>query len=83
MIKHYLKSTILTLSLAATSSSIFAQSPGTHGIEANFGLREYIGDMGSSLMFASKPIYQGGGLAFTYYINPSIDAVANLYFCEI
>lgn len=83
MIKHYLKSTILTLSLAATSSSIFAQSPGTHGIEANFGLREYIGDMGSSLMFASKPIYQGGGLAFTYYINPSIDAVANLSFGEI
>jgi OOP family OmpA-OmpF porin len=78
MIKNYLKTTLLSACALATASTTWAQAPGTHSLEASFGLREYLGDMGSSLFFARKPIYQGGGLTFAYYLSPSIDATASL-----
>ncbi|MBM3921110.1 MAG: hypothetical protein FJ347_07795 [Sphingomonadales bacterium] len=46
-------------------------------VEANFGLREYLGDQGSSLFFAKKPDYQGAGINFGYYLNPMFDGVVN------
>ncbi|MDG1720068.1 MAG: thrombospondin type 3 repeat-containing protein, partial [Bacteroidia bacterium] len=47
------------------------------GFEVNGGLREYHGDLGSSLYFKNSPDYQGVGGAFGMYINPSFDI--NIY----
>ena len=47
------------------------------GFEVNGGLREYHGDMGSSLYFKNSPDYQGVGGAFGMYINSSFDV--NIY----
>ncbi|MCH1473583.1 MAG: hypothetical protein L7V85_06690, partial [Bacteroidia bacterium] len=47
------------------------------GIEVNGGLREYHGDLGSSLYFKNSPDYQGVGGAFGMYINSSFDV--NIY----
>ena len=47
------------------------------GIEINGGLREYHGDLGSSLYFKNSPDYQGVGGAFGMYINSSFDV--NIY----
>lgn len=46
-------------------------------VEANVGLREYLGDQGSSLFFAKKPDYQGAGINFGYYLSPTFDGVVN------
>lgn len=81
--KNYIKASLIATASILSFGDGMAQSPGTHGIEVHGGIREYIGDMGSSLMFARAPKYQGGGLAFTYYISPSIDAVANFSFGEV
>ena len=81
--KNYIKASLIATASILSFGDGMAQSPGTHGIEVHGGIREYIGDMGSSLMFARAPKYQGGGLAFTYYISPSIDAVANISFGEV
>lgn len=81
--KNYIKASLIATASFLSFGDVMAQSPGTHGIEVHGGIREYIGDMGSSLMFARAPKYQGGGLAFTYYISPSIDAVANISFGEV
>ena len=83
MMKNYIKASLIATASILSFGDGMAQSPGTHGIEVHGGIREYIGDMGSSLMFARAPKYQGGGLAFTYYISPSIDAVANISFGEV
>ena len=83
MTKHYLKHLFIASAALITGAQTFAQSPGSHSIELSGGLREYIGDVGSSLLFSKAPTYQGGGLAFAYYINPSIDAVTNLSFGEV
>lgn len=83
MMKNYIKASLIATASFLSFGDVMAQSPGTHGIEVHGGIREYIGDMGSSLMFARAPKYQGGGLAFTYYISPSIDAVANISFGEV
>ena len=83
MTKHYLKHLFIASAALLSGSQAIAQSPGSNSIELNGGLREYIGDLGSSLLFAKSPIYQGGGLAFTYYISPSIDAVTNVSFGEV
>jgi outer membrane protein OmpA-like peptidoglycan-associated protein len=83
MMKNYIKASLIATASLLSFGNGMAQSPGTHGIEIHGGIREYLGDMGSSLMFARAPKYQGGGIAFTYYINPSIDAVANLSFGEV
>jgi outer membrane protein OmpA-like peptidoglycan-associated protein len=83
MTKHYLKHLFIASAALLSGSQAIAQSPGSHSIELSGGLREYIGDLGSSLLFAKSPIYQGGGLAFAYYLNPSIDAVANVSFGEV
>lgn len=47
-----------------------------YGIELNGGLREYAGDRGSTMYFASSQSfnYQAVGFGFNYYINPSFDA---------
>ena len=47
------------------------------GFEVNGGLREYHGDLGSSLYFKNSPDYQGIGGAFGMYINSSFDV--NIY----
>ena len=47
------------------------------GIEANGGIREYHGDMGSALYLKQSPDYQAAGGAFGIYLNPSFDA--NIY----
>lgn len=83
MTKNYLKHLFIASAAVLMGGSSLAQSPGSHSIEINGGLREYLGDLGSSLLFAKSPIYQGGGMAFTYYLSPSIDAVANMSFGEV
>ena len=80
---HYLKKSILALSLLASALPVSAQLPGTHTLEVNGGLREYSGDLGSSIGFQRKPDYQGGGLSFGYYINPKVDGVFNFSFGDV
>lgn len=76
MNKHLLTtlfaSMILIFDVSAQSSDF------KYGIELNGGLREYNGDRGSTMYFASKQSfnYQAIGLGFNYYINPSFDATA-------
>ncbi len=82
MMKHYLKHSFIAC-LSMISVSGYSQAPGTHSIELNGGLREYLGDMGTSLFFSKAPNYQGGGAAFAYYVSPSIDAVVNLSAGEV
>jgi len=76
MIKNLHKITLLILLLSST----FVQAQTAYkkfGIEINGGLREYHGDLGSSLYFKNSPDYQGVGGAFGMYINPSFDV--NIY----
>jgi outer membrane protein OmpA-like peptidoglycan-associated protein len=49
-----------------------------YGVELNGGLREYNGDRGSTMYFATKQSfnYQAVGFGFSYYLNPSFDATA-------
>lgn len=84
MIKKYLGKSLLTLSLVSATLAVQAQTADAPlCIEGNFGLREYLGDQGSSLFFQRKPDYQGGGLNFGYYINPLFDGVANVSFGDV
>lgn len=78
MHKNYLKAIFLPAIISLFAGNLSAQGNGSHGIEANFGLREYLGDMGTSLLFAQKPIYQGGGITYTHNISPSFDGVVNI-----
>lgn len=60
------------------STSVVAQNNAHNwGIEVNGGIMEYQGDLGSALFFATKPNYQGMGLSFGRYINPTFDAIFN------
>lgn len=77
MHKNYLKAIFLPAIISLFAGNLSAQGNGSHGIEANFGLREYLGDMGTSLLFAQKPIYQGGGITYTHNISPTFDGVVN------
>ncbi len=77
MHKNYLKAIFLPALVSLFSGNALAQANGAHGIEVNFGLREYIGDDGSSLLFNRKPIYQGGGITYTHNLNSSLDGVVN------
>ena len=83
MNKNYLKHLFTCTITGLFAAGTMAQSTGSYGIEFNGGMREYIGDLGSSLFFNRAPIYQGGGAAFTYSLSPSIDAVANVSFGEV
>ncbi len=78
MHKNYLKALFLPALVSLFSGNANAQANGAHGIELNFGLREYLGDDGSSLLFNRKPIYQGGGITYTHNISSSLDAVVAL-----
>jgi outer membrane protein OmpA-like peptidoglycan-associated protein len=78
MHKNYLKSIFLPAIISLFVGNLSAQGQGSMGVEVNGGYREYLGDMGSSLFFTTKPIYQGGGATFTYGISPSFDGVANI-----
>lgn len=78
MHKNYLKSIFLPAIISLFVGNLSAQGQGSMGVEVNGGYREYLGDMGSSLFFSTKPIYQGGGATFTYGISPSFDGVVNL-----
>lgn len=70
--------TLLSLIFLAGVGSAFSQDQnGKMCVEANVGFREYLGDLGSSLFFARKPIHQGAGINFGYNINPLLDAVVN------
>jgi outer membrane protein OmpA-like peptidoglycan-associated protein len=76
MIKNYLKGLLVSgvaLLSAAQGTAQTVYKP--MGIEINAGWREYLGDLGSSLFFARKPIYNGIGAQFGYYISPSFDAI--------
>ncbi len=84
MIKNYLTKALLSLLLISGIGSVSAQNQnGKMCVEANVGLREYLGDLGSSLFFQRKPTYQGGGINFGYQINPLFDAVANVSFGDV
>ena len=68
MNKNLLKS--LTALFIFSSVLVNAQtSYKKFGIEVNGGLREYHGDLGSSLYFKNSPDYQGVGGAFGMYLN--------------
>ena len=65
MINKYLGNFLLAVSfLGATAVTKGQTAEAPMAAEVNFGLREYLGDQGSSLFFQRKPDYQGGGLNF-------------------
>lgn len=75
---------LLCLIFLSSIVSVSAQNQnGKMCIEGNVGLREYLGDLGSSLFFQNKPTYQGGGLNFGYNVNPLFDAVVNVTFGDV
>jgi outer membrane protein OmpA-like peptidoglycan-associated protein len=45
------------------------------GVEISGGIREYGGDRGTRYFLAERPDYQAIGGSFSYYVNPSFDAV--------
>ena len=76
MNKNLLKSSLFLLIF----SSFFVNAQTSYkkfGFEVNGGLREYHGDLGSSLYFKNSPDYQGIGGAFGMYVNSSFDV--NIY----
>lgn len=84
MIKDYLAKALLSLILIFGISNAKSQNQdGNMCIEANFGLREYLGDQGSSLFFQRAPIYQGGGINFGYNLNAWLDGVFNFSFGDV
>ncbi|MFY0645094.1 MAG: OmpA family protein [Bacteroidia bacterium] len=74
MNKHLLTTLIASIFLMLDVSA--QSSDFKYGIELNGGLREYNGDRGSTMYFASGQSfnYQAMGLGFNYYLNPSFDA---------
>ena len=71
MIKGKLLFTILAI---MSVHQAFSQSAEKRlGIELSGGLNEYHGDLGSAILFAKKPNYQGMGYGLSYYLNPNID----------
>lgn len=79
MIKNYLAKALLFLVVILGTSNANSQNQnGNMCIEANFGVREYLGDQGSSLFFQRAPIYQGAGINFGYNLNPWLDGVFNV-----
>lgn len=84
MIKNYLLKSLGALMMIPAIGSLNAQSTyGNMSIEANVGLREYLGDHGSALFFQRKPDYQGGGINFGYALNPAFDGVFNFTFGDV
>ena len=78
MIKDYLAKALLSLVILFGIGNVQSQNQnGKMCIEANVGIREYLGDQGSSLFLQRAPIYQGAGLNFGYNLNPFLDGVFN------
>jgi len=83
MQKNYFKSIAFAAIACLIATPAQAQSPGTHSLELSGGIREYMGDLGSSVGFARRPDYQGGQVNFGYYVSPALDLVTNFSFGEI
>ncbi|MCX6176498.1 MAG: DUF6089 family protein [Bacteroidetes bacterium] len=83
MQKNYFKSIAFAAIACLIVTPAQAQSPGTHSLELSGGIREYMGDLGSSVGFARRPDYQGGQVNFGYYVSPALDLVTNFSFGEI
>ncbi|PHX93091.1 MAG: hypothetical protein CK532_00045 [Flavobacteriales bacterium] len=83
MHKNYFKSTFFAITVSLFTAPLTAQSPGTHSLEFSGGIREYLGDMGSSIGFSKRPDYQGGQINFAYYLNPALDMVGNFSFGDL
>ena len=83
MQKNYFKSIAFAAIACLIAAPAQAQSPGTHSLELSGGIREYMGDLGSSVGFARRPDYQGGQVNFGYYVSPALDLVTNFSFGEI
>ena len=83
MQKNYFKSIAFAAIACLIATPAQAQSPGTHSLELSGGIREYMGDLGSSMGFARRPDYQGGQVNFGYYVSPALDLVTNFSFGEI
>lgn len=76
MIKKYLGKLTSFIVLVGASLGANAQnSAKPFGVELNAGFREYLGDLGSSVFFQRKPIYNGVGGTFSYYLSPWFDVV--------
>lgn len=77
MIKKYLSKSFFYLAVLFAFSQATAQnSAHKMGVEVNAGLREYLGDLGSSLFFQKKPIYWGAGVNFGRSLTKYLDAYA-------
>jgi outer membrane protein OmpA-like peptidoglycan-associated protein len=83
MQKNYFKSIAFAAIACLIAAPAQAQSPGTHSLELSGGIREYMGDLGSSMGFARRPDYQGAQVNFGYYVSPALDLVTNFSFGEI
>jgi OmpA-OmpF porin, OOP family len=84
MIKDYLAKALLSIvAMIGISNANSQNQNGNMCIEANFGVREYLGDQGSSLFFQRAPIYQGGGINFGYNLNSWLDGVLNVSFGDV
>ena len=55
MQKNYFKSIAFAAIACLIAAPAQAQSPGTHSLELSGGIREYMGDLGSSVGFARRP----------------------------
>ncbi len=67
---------IFTLLLVVSSKQTQAQNYAHKmGVELRGGINEYGGDRGTRYFFASKPIYNGAGAGFGYYLTPSFDGI--------
>ena len=83
MQKNYFKSIAFAAVACLIATLAQARSPGTLSLELSGGIREYMGDLGSSMGFARRPDYQGGQVNFGYYVSPALDLVTNFSFGEI
>jgi outer membrane protein OmpA-like peptidoglycan-associated protein len=75
---------IFTLLFVLSNSQTQAQNYAHKmGFEVHGGINEYGGDRGTRYFFASKPIYNGAGAAFGYYLNPSFDGIFGIDIGEL
>jgi outer membrane protein OmpA-like peptidoglycan-associated protein len=73
--KIFVSCAVMALSMLGISEAVAQNYLHKFGFEINGGLREYGGDRGTRYFLMEKPEYQAIGGQFSYYVNPTFDAV--------